>query len=507
MKDSIHSLITSSLAISSSFLLMSCQEESRPNVLFFVADDLGWSDLGCYGSTFYETPHIDQLARDGVLFTNAYASCPVSSPTRVSIQTGRYPVRVGVTDWIRGRYHNPERRKEIEELCPVLPPENVFNMPLEEVTIAEVLKDHGYRTAFIGKWHVAEDSTAYPQHQGYDINVGGWGKGSPGPGGYFVPYNNPYLPDGPEGEYLTDRLGDECVELLNKYKDAPFFINFSFYQVHTPLIGKPEKVQYYEEKARKMGLDTISRTHDNSPAWKAQQPFSSNGYRERMIQSHIVYAAMISSMDDNVGKIVSELKRLGLYENTIIVFTSDNGGLSTSEGSPTCNYPLRGGKGHLHEGGIRVPLLMSWTEGIPRDHVSDSPVTSVDYFPTILDLLNISMPEQLEIDGISIKPALRGEKQKRDAMYWHYPHYSNQGSRPGGAIREGDYKLIEFFDTGERELYCLSEDMSETNNLVDTEHEVADELYDKLDKWRKSTGAKMPTKNPNYKDSEQQNKN
>lgn len=499
MQFNINLLIASSLTVTSSVLLMSCQKEQRPNVLFFVADDLGWTDLSCYGSTFYETPHIDQLAKDGVLFTNAYASCPVSSPTRVSLQTGRYPARVGVTDWIRGRYHNPERRKEIEELCPVLPPENVFDMPSKEETIAEVLKDHGYQTAFIGKWHVAEDSLSYPQHQGYDINIGGWGEGSPGRGGYFVPYNNPYLTDGPEGEYLTDRLGNECVKILKRYKGAPFFINFSFYQVHTPLIGKPNKVRYYEEKARKMGLDTIL-VHDNDPSWKAKQPFVSNGYKERMVQSHAVYAAMISSMDDNVGKIVAELKKLGLYENTIIIFTSDNGGLSTSEGSPTCNYPLKGGKGHLYEGGIRVPLLMSWKGQVVGNKMSDNQVTSVDYFPTILDLLNISTPEELEIDGISIKPALTGENRKRDAIYWHYPHYSNQGGRPGGAIREGDYKLIEFFDTGERELYCLSEDVSESNNLINTELKVADELYDKLYKWRKSVKAKMPTRNPNYKD-------
>jgi arylsulfatase A-like enzyme len=491
--------VKSSLTVVSSAVMMSCQEkdQQQPNVVLFFADDLGWMDLGCYGSSFYDTPHLDQLAKEGMLFTDAYAACPVSSPTRVSLQTGRYPVRTGITDWIKGRYHTEGRREQIQNLAPVLPPENIFNMPLEEVTIAEVLKEHGYQTAFLGKWHVAEDSLYFPQYQGYDINIGGGGMGAPGPNGYFTPYKIPYITDGPEGEYLTDRLGDECVKIIRQFKDKPFFINFSFYQVHTPLIGKPDKVRYYQEKARKMGLDTV-RTHDENPPWKAKQPFQVNSYRERLVQSHAVYAAMVSSMDDNVGKVVAELKRLGLYENTIIIFTADNGGLSTAEGSPTCNYPLRAGKGHIYEGGIREPFIVTWKGQIAENSISNTQVTTIDVFPTILDLVNVPIPRKLKIDGVSIKPALQGESQKRGAIYWHYPHYSNQGARPAGAVREGDYKLIEFYDTGEMELYNLRDDIGESKNLVHSETKIAKKLSVKFDKWRKETGAKMPTKNPDY---------
>lgn len=500
MGNKTKTMIRSSFTVVSSAMLISCQakHQQQPNVLLFFADDLGWMDLGCYGSSFYDTPHLDQLAKDGMLFTDAYAACPVSSPTRVSLQTGKYPVRTGITDYIKGRYHYERTRTQMQRLCPVLPPDNVFNMPLEEVTIAEVLKEQGYQTAFLGKWHVAEDSLFFPQYQGYDINIGGGGMGGPGPNGYFSPYKIPHITDGPDGEYLTDRLGDECVKILNQYKDKPFFINFSFYQVHTPLIGKPDKVRYYEEKARKMGLDTV-RTHDENPSWKAKQPFQADSYRGRIVQSHAVYAAMVSSMDDNVGKVIAELKRLGLYENTIIIFTADNGGLSTSEGSPTCNYPLRGGKGHIYEGGIREPFIVTWKGQIAGNSISNTQVSTIDVFPTILDLVNVPMPKNLEIDGISIKSALKGKQQKRGAIYWHYPHYANQGGRPGGAIREGDYKLIEFYDTGEKELYNLAKDIGETENLINSEPKNAGRLSDKFELWRKDTGAKMPTKNPNYR--------
>jgi len=474
------------------------KQPEQPNIIFLLADDFGWMDLGCYGSKFYESPNIDQLAKDGMLFTDAYASCPVSSPTRYSLQTGKYPVRSGITDWIEGRFHNPRQRENMLEVCPVLPPDNEFNMSLDEVTIAEVLKSQGYQTAHVGKWHLAEDSTLFPQYQGYDINIGGCRKGSPGPGGYFVPYNNPMLEDGPEGEYLTNRLGDECVKIINQFKDKPFFINYNFYQVHTPLMGLTEKIDYFKEKAVRMGLDTIAKIFDENPSWKSKQPFTSNSYRERLVQSNPVYAAMISSMDDNVGKVIQELKRLGLYENTIIFFTSDNGGLSTSEGSPTSNLPLRAGKGHLYEGGIREPLIAVWKKQIKSGTVSHTQVSTIDFFPTLLDLIGCPIPTQPEIDGISIKPALMGKKQKRGTLYWHYPHYPNQGSRPGGAILEGDYKLIEFFDNGEKELYNIREDIGEQHNLMDTNKQTADRLAKKLVRWREEVHAKMPVPNPGY---------
>lgn len=487
------------IAVSSVSALFAEKNKVHTNIIFILADDLGWTDLGCYGSKFYETPNIDRLAHEGMLFTNAYAACPVSSPTRASFQTGKYPARIGITDFIRGRYHIPQKRKEIQQNCPVLPVENIFNLPLTEVTIAEVLKQNGYQTAHIGKWHLAEDSLNFPQYQGYDINIAGCGKGSPGPGGYFVPYNNPELKDGPKGEYLTDRLGDECVKILQKFKDKPFFINFPFYQVHLPLIGKPDKVQYFKDKAHKMGLDTIQNTFNENPDWKANQPFKEMNLHERVIQSNPVYAAMISSMDENVGKVIAELKRLGLYENTIIIFTSDNGGLSTAESSPTSNFPLKAGKGHLYEGGIREPLIAKWTNHFPAGKNSENLVSSVDYFPTILDLLNLPLPEDLQIDGVTVKPSCLGNKQDRGPIFWHYPHYPNQGGRPAGAIREGDYKLIEFFDNGGIELFNLKNDIGETHNLASSDIKIAATLLKKLHDWRTSVNAKMPTKNTNFK--------
>lgn len=471
----------------------------KPNIIFFMADDLGWTDLTCYGSKFYETPNLDQLAKEGVLFTNAYATCPVSSPTRASFQTGKYPARIGMTDWIKGRYESPSNKKKMQLVCPVLPATNIYNLPLEETTIAEVLSENGYKTAHIGKWHLALDSLYFPQFQGYDINVAGCSKGSPGAegGSYFVPYNNPNLPDGPQGEYLTDRLGNECIKVMEQFKDHPFFISFPFYQVHTPLIGKPDKVVYFKEKAHRMGIDTLQNIFDENPSWKIALPFVEKEYHERLIQNNPVYAAMISSMDENVGKVIANLKRLGLYENTIIIFTSDNGGLSTAEGSPTSNKPLRAGKGHLYEGGIREPLIAKWYGHFPKGKVSSSLVTTADYFPTILDLLKISKPNKLKIDGVSIKSALDGGTNKRGAIYWHYPHYSNQGGRPGGAIRLGDYKLIEFYDNGDVELYNLKNDIGETNNLANLDKERVVTLSKKLSDWRISICAKMPMKNKN----------
>jgi len=471
------------------------QNASKPvNVIFFMADDLGWTDLGCYGSKFYETPNLDQLAKEGIRFTNAYASCPVSSPSRASFQTGKYPTRVGITDYIPGRYNLPKGRAEIQKTCPFLPPDIVLNMPLEEVTIGEMLQKNGYKTAHIGKWHLSEDSTYFPQFQGYDINIAGNSKGSPSyeGGGYFLPYNNPNLKDGPKGEYLTDRLGDECVKIIQQYQNDPFFISFPFYQVHTPLMGKPDKVKYFQEKAHQMGLDTIKYIYDENPEWKAKQPFKQNGFHERMIQSNPVFAAMIASMDENLGKVIAELKRLGLYDNTIIVFTSDNGGLSTAESSPTSNKPLRAGKGFMYEGGIRVPLIAKWKGHFPENKTSENIVSTIDYFPTLLDLLDINKPDSLLIDGISVKSSFEGKNQNRGSIFWHYPHYPNQGGRLAGAIREGDYKLIEFFDNNTVELYNIKKDISEKHDLSKIDTERTATMLKKLQDWRVSVKAKMP---------------
>ena len=330
----------------------------KPNMLFILADDLGWMDLSCYGSSFYETPNIDQLAKEGIRFTNAYAACPVSSPTRASFQTGKYPARLHLTDYIPGGYAVASRKRIIDATCPVLPVPFVQNLPLSELTIGEALQQEGYQTAHIGKWNCSIDSLTYPQYQGYDINIAGCNKGGPGKGGYFSPYHNPCLSDGPEGEYLTDRLGDECIKIIRRFKDKPFFINLPFYQVHTPLLAKADKVKYLKKKQK--GWDsTHSKQFKYYTGMEKQAALSRfNNILKESFKVNAVYAAMIASMDENIGRIIDELKRLGLYENTIIIFTSDNGGLSTSEGSPTANLPLRGGKGFTYEGGIREPLIV-----------------------------------------------------------------------------------------------------------------------------------------------------
>lgn len=459
------------------------------NVLFFMADDLGWMDLSCYGSKFYESPNIDQLAQDGMLFTNAYAACPVSSPTRAAFQTGRYPARLGITDWIPGNYTKGISKGLIDKNAPTLPPENLLNLSLSEITIAEMLKTNGYKTAHIGKWHLSEDSMNFPQYQGYELNIGGCAKGHPN--GYFVPYNNPYLPDGPQGEYLTDRLGDECVKVLQKFQHQPFFISFQFYQVHLPLTGQPDKIQYFKDKATRMGLDTIKNDVNNYADYNKSLPFTLKKYKEKLHQNNPVYAAMIATMDENVGKIIAELKRLGLYDNTIVFFTSDNGGLT----GPTTNLPLRAGKGFLYEGGVREPLIAKWKDHIPAGEVSNTIVSTVDYFPTILDLLGISAPKNIAIDGVSIKPALEGKKQNRGPIFWHYPHYHGDGGRPSVAVRDGDFKLIEFFDTGELELYNLKIDEGERTNLAAINTKTAAKLSAQIQNWLKKLKAKMPIKN------------
>lgn len=471
------------------------------NIIFIMADDLGWMDLSCYGSTFYETPNLDSLAAQGMRFTNAYAACPVSSPTRVSYLTGRYPAREHITDWIPGKYYYG--KESMKEICPVLPPEYTLNMPLERVTIAEVLRENGYTTAHIGKWHCCmNDSTYYPQNQGFDYNIGGCWMGSPsGPKPYFVPYNNPMLPDGPEGEYLTDRLTDECIQIIRNHKDKPFFINLSFHQVHIPMGAKKEKVDYFKKKAKKLGLDTIN-PFKYDPEYIDKQPFSKEltDLKLRTIQSSPEYAAMIASMDENIGRIIKELKAMKIEKNTIIFFMSDNGGLSTSEGSPTSNLPLKGGKGFCYEGGIREPMIVFWPGHQPKNHTCDAVVTSTDFFPTILDMVGIPFRPEEHLDGVSFKAALLEDTTfSRGDIFWHYPHYSNQGSRPSGAIRSGQYKLIEHYDTNETELFDLKNDIGEQNNIAEDIPEVSERLKKKLHEWRISVKAQMPIRNTQIK--------
>ena len=437
------------------------EADGGPNFVFILADDLGWADLGCYGSTFYETPNLDRLAREGVRFTDAYAASCVCSPTRVSIMTGKYPARVGLTNWLTGRI-----RKKL------LGAPYVKQMPLEEVTLAEALKSAGYRTGFVGKWHLG-GQPYWPEHQGFDVNVAGCHAGSP-MGGYFAPWGNPRMTDGPKGQYLTDRLTDEGLKFIEANKDRRFLLYQSYHTVHTPIQGKKELIAKYRAKAAKPPF--------NQPA----PPIAEAERKVRQTQNHPVYAAMVEGLDTNVGRILAKLDELKLTGRTVVIFMSDNGGLSTSEGSPTSNVPLRAGKGWLYEGGIREPMIVRAPGVARRGAVCREPVISTDFYPTMLELAGRPPRPNQHADGVSLAGLLKGaESLPRKAIYWHYPHYSPQGGRPACAVRAGRYKL--------------SRDLGEKNDLAAKMPDKAAELKTMLHDWLKAVDAKMPTPNPRYR--------
>ncbi len=451
----------------------------QPNIVFFLVDDLGWADLACYGSTFHETPNLDKLAASGMRFTDAYTSCPVCSPTRASIMTGKYPARLNITDWIPGQ--NPKGTK-------LLGPQDKHELPLEEVTIAEALKQQGYATFFAGKWHLG-DTGYFPENQGFDVNKGGHHKGSP-PGGYYTPYKNPKLTDGPEGEYLPDRLTDESIRFLETRGDDPFLLYLAFYTVHTPI------------QACKRHLDKFKAKADALPRAKKRRFVREHDGQNRQVQDNPAYASMVYAMDENIGRLLDKLDELGLSDDTIIVFTSDNGGLSTLRGKsgPTSNVPLRAGKGWCYEGGIRAPLIVRAPGTSTPGSTCDVPVTSTDFYPTLLELAGLSpMPDQ-HADGLSLAPLLAGGASlERDALYWHFPHYHGSTWTPGAAVRAGDWKLVAFYDTEKVELYNLKDDIGETEELSGKYPEKCQELLDKLHAWQKDIGALMPTPNPDYR--------
>lgn len=446
-------------ALAGAFPLLA-QRRRAPNIVFILADDLGWTDLGCFGSTFYQTPNIDRLAREGMRFTSAYAACPVCSPTRAAIMTGKYPARLHVTDWIPGRTP-PGVRMRVPEWTP--------RLPLSEVTIAEALQPAGYTAASIGKWHLGTEEH-YPEKQGFAVNFGGTHLGSPP--NYFYPYEIANIRDGKPGEYLTDRLTDEALRFIERPKSQPFFLYLAHYAVHTPLEAKADKVARYQSKIRP------GQAH-----------------------SHPEYAAMIESVDESVGRVLQKLEELDLSRNTIVIFTSDNGGV-VGRRHITSNEPLREEKATLYEGGIRVPLIVRWPGTVAAGSVSDIPVISVDYFPTILEMAGVT--PQSGVDGVNILPALRGRNLQRSAIYWHYPHYNFHQplipTRPCGAVRKGDFKLIEFYEDNAFELYNLREDIGERKNLARTNGEKAAELQRDLAAWRKAVGAQMPVAAPENHD-------
>ena len=447
-----------------------------PNVVLIVADDLGWADIAANNpSTFYRTPNLDRLADSGVRFTQAYAAAPVCSPTRGSIMTGRHPARTKTTDWFGGG-----RRARL------IPADYRRELPLEERTIAECLGDAGYHTFFAGKWHLGPEGR-WPEDQGFDVNRGGWTRGGPyGGGKYFSPYGNPRLEDGPRGEHLPDRLARETVDFMAGCGGKPFLAVLSFYSVHTPLLAPEALVETH--RSRREALE------ETTPRWGRERT-----RKVRLVQDHAVYAAMVETMDRAVGTVLDGLDRLGLSEETVVIFFSDNGGLSTSEGHPTSNLPFRAGKGWLYEGGIREPCIVT-TPGGAAGAVCDTPVTSSDLLPTILDLCGVAPDADHPLDGRSIRALLHepGRRSVPRDLHWHYPHYGNQGGAPSGAIRSGDLKLIEWFEDGRLELFDLAADPGESVDLAAERPDDVRRLAAALAGWRLGIDAVMPRSNPEH---------
>jgi len=457
---------------------------ATPNIVFILIYDMGWRDLGCYGSTFYETPNIDRLATQGMRFTNAYAACPVCSPTRASILTGQYPARVGVTNFIGG--HSKGKLLEAPY---------IDHLPAEEINLAKVLRGGGYQTWHIGKWHLG-GKEFWPEKQGFDVNIAGSGIGHQPT--CFSPYRIANLTDGPDGEYLTDRLTDEAIGLIRKRdKGRPFYLNFCHYAVHTPIQAPAALVEKYKAKAHRLGLDQIDPMSVGEPFPMEEK--KDKHVTRRRFQSDPVYAAMIENLDSNVGRLMAELESQAIAGDTIVIFTSDNGGLATAEGSPTSNVPLSEGKGWMYDGGVREPLIVRWPATIRAGAVSDVVMTSPDFYPTLLEAASLAIPAEQKVDGISFMPALKGQLFERGPIFWHYPHYGNQGGAPGSSIRWGDWKLIEFFETGKIELYNLKTDVSESTNRGGDQSALARKLHGELIAWRQSVGAVMPTTNPGFK--------
>ena len=500
------------------------QAGSPPNIVLFLVDDMGWTDVGSYGSSFYETPSIDALAQEGVRFTNAYATCHVCSPSRASILTGKYPARLDLTDWLSGRKDFPFQK--------LLNAEIHQSLPREEVTLAETLKTHGYSTGIFGKWHLGEVPEG-PETQGFDVKIPtDWNACCPR-SGYYAPYKMGGL-DESEGDYLTDSLTDKALDYIESNKDKPFFLYLSHFAVHDPIHGRPDLVEKYTEKLRDSdppeGAPFVlegnpdsenSVSHDKLDAligeesYQGYRVFPNEAVKIKQHQDNVQFAGMVESTDASLGRVRAKLEELGLTENTIIIFASDNGGMSSANfGNPnrviqpddldkafsTSNLPLRGAKGWLYEGGIRVPMIVKWPGQGAVGTISDVPVTGTDFYPTILEMAGLPLKPEQHTDGVSLAPLVKGETAlDRDAIYWHFPHYSNHGMQsPGGAIRSGDFKLLEYFENGTVQLFNLKDDIGETTDLAKSLPQTANALRAKLHAWRDEVGANMMPPNPDY---------
>jgi len=457
------------------FPRVSVADERPLNVVIILADDLGWADLGCYGADVHETPNLDRFASEGVKFTQAYASAPVCSPTRAALMTGKYPARLHMTVWFEQSQDPPQNRR-------LIPPLTEGNLPHAEVTLAERLAEAGYFTAHLGKWHLG-DAAHYPETQGFDLNIGGsfWGA----PSTFFYPYRGlwsnteeiryvPGLEWGHEGEYLTDRLTDEALATIDRVADQPFFLHLAYHTVHTPIEGKPDVFEQYRKKI------APGDHHQNAG-----------------------YAAMVHSLDGNVGRLLKKLEELDLEDNTLVIFTSDNGGfVNVHRGEQvTSNYPLRSGKGSLYEGGLRVPLMIRLPGVTSPGAVCDEPVLSMDLHPTIANLTGCEVVDHSEaFDGIDVSTVLKdpASSLEREAVFFHYPHYYPT-TTPVSAVRRGPWKLLQYHEDGRTELYQLEDDPGEQNDVASAHPEVASQLQTQLTAWLDEVDAQMPRPNPNFK--------
>lgn len=469
--------------------LIACQSAKKtkiekPNFLFILVDDLGYYDLSCTGSKYYETPNIDRIAKTGMSFTQGYACSNVCSPSRASIMSGRFTARHGITDWIGALSGESWRKKG--RFNKLLPAEYVHNLPLEYTTLPEAMKEAGYKTFFAGKWHLGSKGS-WPEDHGFDINIGGWDAGSP-KGGYFSPYKNPNLPNLKDGENLSMRLAKETVKFLKENNPnetkTPVFTFLSFYAVHGPIQSTKVKWEKYREKAKKMGV--------------AKSGFKMGHFLPmRQVQDNPIYAGLVETMDDAVGIVLNALNELDLAKNTIIVFTGDNGGVVAGDSYSTSILPLRGGKGYQFEGGVREPYFIN-VPGLTKGQKNDTPVTGADFYPTILDIAGITLRPQDHSDGISLLPILKGETIAERPLIWHYPHYGNQGGEPSSIIRLGDWKLIHYYEDGHEELYNLKKDQGEHNDVSADNKEIVSDLSKRLFFYLKNVNAKFPVKDPEY---------
>lgn len=451
---------------------------SPMNVVFILVDDLGKHDLSVEGSTFYETPQIDALAARSLRFHQGYACCQVCSPSRASILLGQFPARHGITDWIGAASGMAWDRND-----QLLPADYLKQLPLGQVTLARVFQQAKYKTFFAGKWHLGGEGS-FPENHGFDINIGGHHRGSP-PDGYFSPYQNPKMADGPPGEALPLRLADETAAFIrSQQRDQPFFAMLSFYSVHGPVQTTRELWQKYRDKA-------AAQTTQNRFEIDRTLPV-------RQVQDHPIYAGMIETLDQAVGRVLEAIEAQGIADKTIVVFTSDNGGVASGDAYSTSNRPLRGGKGRQWEGGLRVPFYLHVPGLTTTGAETDVPATGADFYPTLLELAGLTPRPEQHLDGVSLVPLLRGETIAERPLIWHYPHYGNQGGEPSSVYRQGPWKLIHYYEDGRNELYRLDEDLGEQNDLAAVEPDRVALMKRNLDAYLNSVSAKFPQPDPRY---------